>query len=83
MIRRSSLTSGSDIRAAVDRVVEAFAQDIAALDERLVAFNARWEELCARANLAGEPLTEPSLPRLSGFRREPVATLARFEGPEQ
>ena len=71
-----------ELRRLVDGAVAEFARTIAFVDDRIVRFTERSDELRARSEMAGEPFTVPTLARLSAFRREPVATLTRFEGRE-
>jgi hypothetical protein len=70
----------AEIIHALNQVVANFSLGVAALDERIVTFTERCAEVRERAELLGEPFTVSRLLRLNGFRREPVATLARFEG---
>jgi hypothetical protein len=59
------LEERGELLAAVDREVAKARLAIAALDERIVDFSARRDELRVRAEAFGEPFTVPRLLRLT------------------
>ena len=67
-----------EIRAAADRELLHFLTTMRALDDQIVDFTAKGDDLRRRAAAAGEAVDVPSLPRLGGFPADPGQVIRGF-----